>query len=106
MGNVMHMTNAPAGGIVPDFTRGDRLRKAREITGLDQRRFAEQLGVSHGTVANAENDRSVRDITIRMWALVTGVDLGWLQTGEAPHPGDGDGSSAEVRHQGLEPRTR
>ena len=43
-----------------------------------------------------------RPITVKMWALTTGVDLQWLETGEAPPLGD----EADVRHQGLEPRTR
>jgi len=39
-----------------------------------------------------------------VWAMRTGVPLGWLQNGESPHP-EPDGGLV-VRHQGLEPRTR
>lgn len=31
---------------IPEWTRGDRLRKARSLTGLTSREFAEEIGVS------------------------------------------------------------
>lgn len=68
---------------IPQWTLGDRLRKARSLTGLNTRDFAAKIGVSHGTVTNAETDaRGVREITIKQWALVTGVSETWLRTGE------------------------
>lgn len=68
--------------VVPVWTVGDRLRKARSLTGLTSRAFAERIGVSHGTVTNAENDKvTVRTITLNAWALATGVSVQWLQTG-------------------------
>lgn len=61
---------------------GDRLRKARSLTGMNVRQFAEHIGVSHGTVTNAETDaRAVRVITLRAWAMATGVSLEWLERG-------------------------
>lgn len=92
-------------GTIPQFTMGDRLRKARELTDLDREQFAAELGVSRQTVGNAELDRvKPRKIMLRAWALRTGVPLVWLETGEAPRPSD-EGPRV-VRHQGLEPRTR
>ncbi len=76
--------NLPAGA-VPDFDLFDRLRKSREFSGLDQAALADRMGVSRGTVSNAERGRhAVRPIVVRMWALATGVDRVWLETGEAP----------------------
>lgn len=89
------MTTQPEGGTVPVWTMGDRLRKARAMSGLTLREFADQIGVSHGSITNAENDRvTVRPITLNAWALATGVSREWLETGEgdpvpAPPPGDG-----------------
>ena len=78
---------------IPSFAIGDRLRKAREHTGLGH------------TVTNYERGHvSPRAIVLKMWALRTGVPLVWLETGEAPRPSD-EGPRV-VRHQGLEPRTR
>lgn len=69
--------------IVPEWTMGDRLRKARSLTGLGVREFAELIGVSHGTVTNAETDaRAVRTITLNAWAAHTGVSREWLETGQ------------------------
>ncbi|QIX28258.1 helix-turn-helix transcriptional regulator [Nocardioides sp. JQ2195] len=72
-------------GVIPTFTMGDRLRKAREGTGLTTRQFAAVLGVSQSTITNAENCHTrTRRITLLMWSRVTGVPVMWLETGEAP----------------------
>ena len=78
--------------VIPELTLGWRLRMARATTGMGVREFAERIGVSHGTVTSAELDkREVRSITIKMWALATGVDLGWLETGRPADSGDDNG---------------
>lgn len=94
------------GGAVPTWELPDRVRKAREFAGLDQGQLAERLGVARSTVARMEQGKTthVKRPVLLAWAFATGVDLQWLETGEAPSP-DGDGAST-VRHQGLEPRTR
>lgn len=96
--------------VVPEWTVGDRLRKARQVTGLTTREFAERIGVSQKTITSAENDvHAVRKITFLAWSMATGVPVEWLQTGDVegtakPRPDGPDG--AGVRHLGLEPRTR
>lgn len=73
--------------LVPEFTLGDRLRKARSMTGLTTREFAERIGVSHGTITAAETDkRAVRRITLNACAMATGVSLQWLESGSATTP--------------------
>ena len=37
-------------GVTPQWTVGDRLRKAREMIGLDRAELAEQIGISRNTV--------------------------------------------------------
>ena len=65
------MTTQHGSSFVPEFSLGDRLRKARESTGLTVREFADEIGVSHGTITNAEGDkRAVRPITIKLWEAV------------------------------------
>lgn len=72
---------------MPGFTLQDRLRKAREYAGLDQQQLADRMGVSRGTVGNAEHGKvKVRAITIRAWALACGVDATWLEHGTTPPP--------------------
>lgn len=85
-------------GTVPQFTLGDRLRKARETSGKTVRDFASEIGVSTKTITDAENDRrNVRKITVRMYSLATGVPLGWLETGNAPRPGGPGGEEGGAR---------
>lgn len=68
------------------------------MTGLSTRDFAARIGVSHGTITNAENDRrTVRPITLNAWALVTGVPRQWLETGEAPAGPKPDGGLTDLR---------
>ena len=70
---------------IPEWTLGDRLRKARTLTGLTVAEFAERIGVSDRTINNAEGDkRAVRRITLNAWAMATGVSLEWLESGQSP----------------------
>lgn len=76
--NTDHMSIQTA-GIIPEWTQGDRLRKAREAAGLDQNELAERIDISRRTVGNYESDRvEARMIVLKQWALATGVDLAWL----------------------------
>lgn len=80
-------------GRIPTWTRADRLRKARESSGLDQTALGQRIGVSRGTISNAERGTvEPRRAVIMAWAMATGVPLSWIDTGEAPSPG-GDGAS-------------
>ena len=92
-------------GFIPELTLGQRLRVARETTGLEQREFAEELGTSRQTIGAAENGRAKpRELLVRAWALRTGVNLEWLKTGQIKGPSpDGEGQLA--RHEGFEPPT-
>jgi len=86
------MTTAQHMGNIPEWGLSDRLRKAREAAGLDQRQLAEMIGVSRTTIGNAERDsHKVRQITINQWSLATGVPLVWLETGESPRTGGPNG---------------
>lgn len=82
-------------GVIPEWTLGDRLRKAREMTGLDQARFAALIGVSRRGVSAAESGESKqpRKLLLKAWSHYTGVSLQWLETGEAPNPPGNDASN-------------
>lgn len=87
-------------GFIPEWTRGDRFRKARQLTGLTTREFAEQIGVSQKTVTAAENDRTnVRKILLNAWSLKTGVPVEWLETGTTGGSPEG-GASVTRGYQG------
>lgn len=90
------MTQEQAGGLVLEFGITDRLRKAREHAGYaNQKAFAELTGISRGTIANYENPewKTRKSYILTQWALATGVDLHWLETGEGG-PGGPDGEPA------------
>lgn len=80
-------------GVAPQWTVGDRLRKARELTGLDQAAFADEIGVSRNTVSKYErSDKPPRPIVLRVWAVRCGVSREWLVSGiEPPTPPPGPG---------------
>ena len=81
---------------IPEWTLADRLRKAREMTGLSQQQFAEKLGVTRNTVGSAEKGGTVRRITLNAWAMATGVPVEWLESGDSPAgPPSGPGGGLE-----------
>lgn len=72
---------------IPQWTLGDRLRKARVHNGLDQSEMARKLGVAQTAVAKWEADqRRPRDLlaVVDHWAEITGVPREWLMFGVVP----------------------
>jgi transcriptional regulator with XRE-family HTH domain len=59
------------------FTLGDRLRKARIRSGLDQQELADRIAASRNTVSNYENGhngkRGPKVMVLRAWAHACGV---------------------------------
>lgn len=102
------MTTAPGGGLIPELTLGWRLRMARETTGMGLRDFATHIGVSPDTLTSAEKDRrKVRSITINAYALATGVDRDWLETGNGtPGPGPDGGARTDALSKLTEQKRR
>lgn len=89
-----HMTIAPDAARRPVFTIGDRLRKARMLTGLEVREFALRLQVDRNTVTNYELERTaverMKPLVLREWAMASGVDHDWLLHGDSVRPGGDD----------------
>ena len=72
-------------GVTPQWTIGDRLRKARELIGIDRAEFAEQIGISRNTVTNYEHDKvKPRVVVLRAWAMRCGVAEQWIRSGQPP----------------------
>lgn len=100
------MTTLRAAGTVPSWTTGDRLRKAREFAGLSQEQLAEAMGISRRTVSTYEGDAgaTVKRPTLLAWAMLCGVDMDWLKSGEAPGPSDPganmDGGKTDIDFHG------
>jgi transcriptional regulator with XRE-family HTH domain len=73
------MTQVTVQGTTPDWTLPDRLRKAREVSGLSQTQLGEATGLSRRSIAGYEGgEREPRRHHLIAWALATGVSLDWL----------------------------
>lgn len=95
------MTTATTSRGVPEWTITDRLRKARELTGLDQGPFADNIGVSRGTVSNYERgSRTHKKSVLMTWAMGSGVPLEWLMSGEQGAPDNTPEGSRVTRRYG------
>jgi transcriptional regulator with XRE-family HTH domain len=69
----------------PEFHLGDRLRKAREATGLDMKTFAEQVGVSRDTLRHYETGATIpRRPVLLSIAMRTGFTVDQLTDWEHP----------------------
>ncbi|WP_328664055.1 helix-turn-helix domain-containing protein [Nocardia salmonicida] len=62
---------------------------ARQFVNQTQGEFARSLGVTTSTVQRAESGSTQpRRTTLMAWSMATGVNLEWLETGQAPRPAD------------------
>lgn len=78
---------AGTAALIPQWTAGDRVTKAREVAGFSVQALADQLGVHRNTLSNWENDRiEVPRTALIAISALTEVDLWWL-AGEEPTDG-------------------
>ena len=89
------MSEVVVQGAGPEWTLTDRLRKAREHSGLEQTEIAEVMGVSVRSIRNYEAGRNTpKRPQLIAWAFATGVPLAWLEDEECavrdsnPEPAD------------------
>ncbi|MBQ9918045.1 MAG: helix-turn-helix transcriptional regulator [Microbacterium sp.] len=100
------MTNAAlspssSGPYVPEWSFAEKFRKARKIAGMEQREFAEALGLTSSTVASYETGRSTPRFRAasplaKKIQMLTNIDYRWFL--DLP---DGD----DVGPAGIEPTT-
>lgn len=76
------MTMRADEGLVPEWTLGDRLRKARSLTGMTVAQFAAASLISAKSINNYEADKyPPKLLALKRWAEVTGVSEAWLLHG-------------------------
>lgn len=82
----LNPTSGPEPLRVPAFTRGERLRKAREEKGLTQAQLAEQTGIGLRYIIDYENGK--RDVKsdghFVLWEWATRAPAVWLKDGIVP----------------------
>lgn len=66
------------------FHMGDRIRKARELTGQDRQTFAETVGIHRDTLAKYEETGKAKRSALISIAWATPVRLEWLESGMLP----------------------
>jgi transcriptional regulator with XRE-family HTH domain len=73
-------------GQIPPVTLGWRMQIALGWAGVSVQEMADDLGMSRNALSRWINDRGTppRAAFLKQWALRTGVDYNWLNTGEEP----------------------
>lgn len=95
----LHEVNA--GAVVPAWTAGDRLRKAREHAGYSQGALSELIDVSTRSIQKYEGDKypPKRHVVVS-WSLACGVPVQWLVDGSVPDsPPSGPRTTGEQASQ-------
>lgn len=72
------------------WTASDRVRKAREVAGLEKRELAAATGLNKNTISKLEPDEkdpspdlsTIRETTWRVLAQALSVSVEWLRDGE------------------------
>lgn len=86
----------------PEWTLGDRLRKALEDSGTGVGEMADLLEVKRNTVSNYIHDKvRVPGAVVQVWATRTNVPLEWLRTGDSslsPNGGGDRGSMSTAKN--------
>ena len=78
------MSNAPAPRI-PEWTVGDRHRKARKAAGISVTAMAESIGRTVRTITNYEADETtIPRLVSERYETLTGVPIEWLLYGVEP----------------------
>jgi len=86
--------------ITPTWPLPDRLRKSRQLAGLDQDDLARALGCARTTISNWENGHTELSAShFVRWARMTGVSLEWLAAGVE---GDTGSAGAPSWHEPLD----
>lgn len=80
---------APSG--IPAWTFGDKVRKARDITGLGQKEFAAKIGVTSSSLAAYETGRTTPRFNdaptiAKSIQMLTGIPYEWFLVEDDPQP--------------------
>ena len=89
---------------VPQWSVADRVRKARETSGLKQAELAESIGMARTSLARIEQGKvEPRRTSLIAIAFATRVPLEWIEHGKTPADNPGGGSECAIRDSNPEP---
>lgn len=75
----------PDEDVVPEFKLQHRLQLAMEVRGIGVQEMADAYGLTRNTISYWLNGHRVPDKSrLFFFATLTGVNLQWLETGQAP----------------------
>ncbi len=102
---VCGMTVQMDGGyLYPTWSLGDRIRKARVVTGMNQETFAAAIGVTEGSLASWETDRAKpRDVVAvaKRIEVLSRIPAAWtLGVDDTPPPKNPDGGDKQTARLG------
>jgi transcriptional regulator with XRE-family HTH domain len=94
------MSEAPQASATPQWTLGDRLRKARETAGLSQAQLAREIGIGRTSLTHYETGKkAIPKTALLAWAFRTGVPFAWLADGETGPLNSGPGTPDQAGRQ-------
>ena len=86
-------------GAADPFHMGDRIRKAREHTGMNRQEFAHAVGIHRETLAKYEDSgENVKRPALLSIAMSSGVRLEWLESGKLPWLNEDPHSATETKN--------
>ena len=93
-------------GVIPETTQGWRLQMALGHAEMTAQAMAEALGVHRGTIARWMHDEGAppKRAYVMQWALATGTNAYWLETGKVPRPDGPDGGLEECAIRDSNPK--
>lgn len=106
------MTEAPqTSANIPQWTLGDRLRKAREHARLSQAQLAHEIGIGRTSLTHYETEKKLIPRTALLaWAFRTRVPPEWLRDGTTGPTDTGPGTfpqfGGDGRNRSLRPHKR
>ena len=101
------MKQTEEGGAANPFHMGDRIRKARERTGMNRQDFAHAVGIHRETLAKYEDTgHGVKRPALLSIAMSSGVRQEWLETGELPWLKTEEGPHPQGADEGQQSRLR
>lgn len=84
---------------IPQWTVGDRLRKARETSSIGVEEMAGKINRTRNSVSRYERARTVDINVVRSYAALTDTPIEWLLTGFGPENDGGVSAAVTLRQR-------